>query len=297
MSPGGASIAVIVPVYNGEPVVTRCLDSVLGQDIDRMEVVVIDDGSTDGSWDAVSAVRDRRLVADRRRHDGVSSARNMGARLARAPVLTFLDCDDEAMGGWLDAFMTKLADPRCAAVCCGVEETQGSQGRSRIRLPVDMGGAFDHCVGLFLPGSYAVRRDVFDAIGGFDRRMSYGEHHELALRLISYCRSRRLRIEEVRRPLVHRVRSRPPRERLKSYRRARYESTLRLVETHREQLGRSPERLSNHLANGGLSAVGMGERRAGRRLLREAIRVHPGRLRNYSRLAISFVPPVAERLW
>jgi CDP-glycerol glycerophosphotransferase len=90
-------LSVVVPVYNVEPWLDACLDSILAQPLRELEVILVDDGSSDGSV----AIASRRAAADPRvrlhRHDanaGLSAARNTGVALATAPYLTFVDSDD-----------------------------------------------------------------------------------------------------------------------------------------------------------------------------------------------------------
>lgn len=90
-------LSVVVPVYNVERWLDSCLDSILDQSVRELEVILVDDGSADGSV----AVAERRAAADQRvrlhRHPanaGLSAARNTGVGLATAPFLTFVDSDD-----------------------------------------------------------------------------------------------------------------------------------------------------------------------------------------------------------
>jgi glycosyltransferase involved in cell wall biosynthesis len=90
-------LSVIIPARNALDTLPRALASVLALPVNRFEVIVVDDGSTDGTgaWLADLAARDPRVVWLRRDADhGVSAARNAGIALARAPVLGFLDADD-----------------------------------------------------------------------------------------------------------------------------------------------------------------------------------------------------------
>src|SRR5581483_11882654 len=93
MAPG---ISVIVPLYNKAAFIERCLDAILNQSFADHEVIVVDDGSTDGSAKQVEqrAARDPRVRLVRQENRGPGSARNHGARLAQAPLLAFLDADD-----------------------------------------------------------------------------------------------------------------------------------------------------------------------------------------------------------
>lgn len=89
-------VSVIVPAYNAEDVVGRCLDSILGQDFTDLELIVIDDGSTDGTPAVLDgyAERDGRVRVVHKANAGVSAARNDALDLARGDYVQFLDADD-----------------------------------------------------------------------------------------------------------------------------------------------------------------------------------------------------------
>ena len=89
-------ISIIVPVYNAEEYLSRCLDSILEQDMTSYEVILVDDGSTDSSsliCDRYSAT-DPRFRTIHKPNGGVSSARNAGLNLAKGEYLMFVDSDD-----------------------------------------------------------------------------------------------------------------------------------------------------------------------------------------------------------
>ncbi len=89
-------ISVIVPVYNVEQYVTRCLDSIIQQDMREIEIIVVDDGSTDGSGaicDQYAKV-DRRVLVIHQDNQGLSMARNRGIDIARGEYIGFVDSDD-----------------------------------------------------------------------------------------------------------------------------------------------------------------------------------------------------------
>ncbi|MBW9209494.1 bifunctional glycosyltransferase family 2 protein/CDP-glycerol:glycerophosphate glycerophosphotransferase [Mumia sp. zg.B21] len=85
-----------MPVYNVAPYLEECLESVLSQALQRIEVIAVDDGSTDGSGDILArfAQRDRRVTVVRQTNAGQGAARNLGVSRARGTFLTFLDADD-----------------------------------------------------------------------------------------------------------------------------------------------------------------------------------------------------------
>jgi glycosyltransferase involved in cell wall biosynthesis len=103
-------ISIIVPVYNAEEYLSRCLDSILGQDMDSYEVILVDDGSTDSSpliCDRYSAT-DPRFRTIHKPNGGVSSARNAGLNLAKGEYLMFVDSDDALEQGALSAMTEGL---------------------------------------------------------------------------------------------------------------------------------------------------------------------------------------------
>lgn len=90
-------ISIIVPVYNSEKYLCRCIKSIQGQTYHRFEVLLMDDGSSDGSRDICESIceRDSHFLFFSLAHRGVSCARNEGMRRARGKYLFFLDSDDE----------------------------------------------------------------------------------------------------------------------------------------------------------------------------------------------------------
>ncbi len=104
--PDAPRLSILVPTWNAATTVERALDSVLAERVIPLEVVVVDDASTDGTADLVAAIaeRDPRVVLLRLpANGGVSNARNRGLELVRGEWLAFLDADDLLLPGALDA--------------------------------------------------------------------------------------------------------------------------------------------------------------------------------------------------
>jgi len=89
----GPSISAIIPAYNAEPFLARAIESVLGQTCPPMELIVVDDGSTDGTGDVARRFGDR-VRFFHQENAGVSAARNLGIEKARGEWIAFLDADD-----------------------------------------------------------------------------------------------------------------------------------------------------------------------------------------------------------
>ena len=89
-------ISVVIPVYNVEAYIERCVNSVRNQTVENIEIILIDDGSPDQSPVLCDqyAEKDRRVRVIHKKNGGQTSARKAGVRLASAEWVTFLDCDD-----------------------------------------------------------------------------------------------------------------------------------------------------------------------------------------------------------
>jgi len=89
-------VSVIIPAYNSEKYIGRCLDSVLEQSFEDFEVLVIDDGSTDGTGKIVKeyATHDERVIYKRQKNMGVAKTRNKAIKLAKGELIAFIDNDD-----------------------------------------------------------------------------------------------------------------------------------------------------------------------------------------------------------
>lgn len=90
-------VSVIIPVYNVKPYLERCVQSVLRQTHKDLEIIMVDDGSTDGSGELAEqlSIRDSRIQVIHQENQGLSGARNTGLRVATGDYVVFLDSDDE----------------------------------------------------------------------------------------------------------------------------------------------------------------------------------------------------------
>ncbi len=123
-------VSVVIPLYNKAPYVRRSLDSVLGQTCGDFEVIVVDDGSTDGGADVVRACPDPRVRLITQPNAGPGPARNRGIAEARGEYLAFLDADDEWMPTFLEKSLALLEKHSPAVACVSSGYVQEPAGRS-----------------------------------------------------------------------------------------------------------------------------------------------------------------------
>lgn len=115
MDSNNLKISVIVPVYNVEQYLSRCIDSILAQTFTNFELLLIDDGSTDGSGKICDeySVKDSRIRVFHKENGGVSSARNLGLRKFTGDYVVFADSDDMVTSQWLETYSLNIDKYKC----------------------------------------------------------------------------------------------------------------------------------------------------------------------------------------
>lgn len=107
--------SVVIPLYNKKHTIRECIASVLSQSYQDFELLVIDDGSTDNSFQVLSEYSDNRIRIVQQSNGGVSSARNLGLKLAKSKYVALLDADDLWMPDYLEKMNSFIeAYPFCA---------------------------------------------------------------------------------------------------------------------------------------------------------------------------------------
>lgn len=181
-------VSVIIPTWNRSSLLPRALDSVLGQSVPADEVIVVDDGSTDGTASMVAA-RYPQVRLLRTPHGGVSAARNHGIRAVGGAWLAFLDSDDAWQPDKLASQLAALAAQPEERVChCDeIWIRNGRRVNPRRRHQKRGGWIFQHCLPLcaISPSAVMLHREVFDTVGLFDEALPACEDYDLWLRVTS----------------------------------------------------------------------------------------------------------------
>jgi len=166
--------SAIIAVYNGEGCVARAIDSALAQQIESLEVVVVDDGSRDGTARVLAGYGDRIRVIRKERNRGLAAARNIAVDHARGHFLAFLDADDEWLPGRLEKTIAALQTHPTTTMAfsdvvpidrngIALAPTYLHPGMAR---PPLMENLMEEGGWPILPSTVTIRRWVFDRVGG-----------------------------------------------------------------------------------------------------------------------------------
>lgn len=184
--------SVIIPLYNKAPYVRRALDSVMKQSFRDFEMIVVDDGSSDESFDVAQDALEGSEVCYQLIHQdnaGVSTARNNGVASSHGDYICFLDADDWWVSNFLER-MDKLITDYPDAGIYGTNYYYVKNGRQRVCVTTAETGYINYCKvyaeKLQMPlwtGATCVNRRIFDETGGFRTHLKLGEDFDLWIRV------------------------------------------------------------------------------------------------------------------
>ncbi|WP_407301475.1 glycosyltransferase family 2 protein [Klebsiella quasipneumoniae] len=204
------NVSVVIPVYNASEYIDRCISSIMGQTLSNFEVVVIDDGSTDGSLKIIEdALRryernDVAVLVTSRNNRGVSFTRSEGLKKARGKYLIFLDSDDWVEKKFLEVLYKKAVSSDLDMVVC--DYYLEYPGRSKLVTQEFIGNNIDFIESLLLGelGGFSwnklIRRDVYQK---YDINFVAGINYLEDLIFITHIALKSSRIELINIPLVH----------------------------------------------------------------------------------------------
>jgi len=177
-------ISVVIPLYNKSDYILRCIDSILSQSYSAKEIIVIDDGSTDGGAELVKHHFQSKVLLHSQKNLGVSKARNQGVALASSEYVAFLDADDY----WQDDFLANIVKlnksyPQAGLYCTGYSFLRDGEVKvaKNHHLPKHIGVIDDYflaCCNADLPitaSSVCISKQLLLDINGFPESISLGE--------------------------------------------------------------------------------------------------------------------------
>jgi len=190
-------ISIIVTTYNRRRFLKEATISVLKQDYQNKEVIVIDDGSTDESFREIEGLPVKYV---RKENGGISSARNKGIEISQGEYIAFLDVDDLWMKSKLSTQM-KLMEEKGYSISYTDEIwiRNGKRMNQKLKHKKYSGDIFERCLPLCIisPSSVVIKRELFDKVGLFDESLPVCEDYDLWLRI-----SARYPVLFIERPLI-----------------------------------------------------------------------------------------------
>ena len=181
-------VSVIIPTFNRAQTIRRTLESVLNQKGISLELLVVDDGSTDGTRALIENLSQGKTKIQYffQSNQGPSAARNLGIQNAKAPFIAFLDSDDEWLPGKLAAQL-EFFERNPDYLICQTEEIWIRNGKrvNSMKKHKKFGGfIFEQCLPLSIvsPSCVMMRREFFDQVGFFDETLPACEDYDLWIR-------------------------------------------------------------------------------------------------------------------
>lgn len=137
-------ISIIVPVYNVEKYLRACLDSIINQTYKELEIILVDDGSTDGSGSICDeyALMDIRVRVLHNTNCGVSSARNSGLEVAKGECVCFIDSDDTIECNYIECLANAWMEYKCDLVICNIKDLYPNRISLKRKLKGKLTGVF-----------------------------------------------------------------------------------------------------------------------------------------------------------
>ena len=179
-------ISVIIPTFNRIDLLKRAIDSVLNQSIKPYDIIVVDDGSIDGTSDMIQQ-KYKSIKLIQQKNSGVSAARNNGIKNAQGDWIALLDSDDEWKKNKLEEQVNKLTDNPKYDFCHTNEIwiRNGIRVNQKKRHKKYGGFIFDKCLDIcrISPSSVLFNKNIFNHVGWFNDKLPVCEDYDLWLRI------------------------------------------------------------------------------------------------------------------
>ncbi len=181
-------VSVIIPTYNRADLVKRAIQSVLGQNYEEFELIVVDDASEDNTREVIQEFDDPRLKYLRHEQNrGGSAARNTGIKESRGKYISLLDDDDELLPRHLENLVATIEDlgPEWGVVYSGKVNIDGEKRTKDYPDPGWQGDIFEKILveGSIQTSTLLIRRSCFDKVGMFDEEFPRHQDWEMNIRL------------------------------------------------------------------------------------------------------------------
>ncbi len=288
-------ISIITPTYNRAHLLPRMVKSVLNQTYSNWELIIVDDGSTDNTKQIVEEFKDPRINYYYTINSGAADSRNTGVELAKNNYIVFLDSDDECNINWLALMINEIEKNNADVVSCGFEKYDFNGKCIETKLPQNLGAMFNNITANFLSGSILMKKEYFQKSRGYDTELASGQHTELLIRLVPIFEAGQAKICNIFKPLikVHLHQG----VRIRNNHEAIYQGGLRFFYKHSKLLKKNPDEYYDYLSVTAISAFRTNRIMEGKKLLYKAFKLKPLKLKSYSRLLVSNISFMRNKIW
>ncbi len=193
-------VSVIIPVYNSEPYLKQCLENILGQTYSNLQIILVNDGSTDGSLSVCRQVSDPRVEVYSKENGGASSARNFGLQYRKGEYVLFVDSDDALKSDAVEILVCKAEDTQADCVYFEADNDTEEEGiavkkqglMQAIEYPLSDGNTLidsllEHKNYHAVPFLYFARSDLYDRGLSFEEGIMF-EDELFSFNLLRMCR-------------------------------------------------------------------------------------------------------------
>lgn len=288
------SLSVVIPTFNRERTIARAVHSVLDQPAEGVEVVVVDDGSTDDTAAILKGIQDDRLVCRYQENQGRCVARNIGVHEAKGEFVLFLDSDDEMLANGVATFTRLAKSGKADLVCCSDEHYDSNGQLTRVDGPADLGPLYKNLVLNYQPGAFAIKRSQFLQIGGYLAELELCENTDLFIRLSQAAASEGWIIECCDTPVV---RINEFGQTLSNNPNRLTEAISRILSEHAGVFAQHPAKLAQFCEIAGVNAAKAGDLPTARHFFFRAIKAYPIAARTYVRFLCTCSATLAKLVW
>jgi glycosyltransferase involved in cell wall biosynthesis len=163
--------------------IANTIQSVLTQSFQDFEIIIADDGSTDNTKEVIASFKDARIHYYYQENRGVCAARNLAIAYASGSYIVFLDSDDVVLTDWLSGFYQYAFNQITDLVFCDMKLINLEKKTEKIVHALYPFRPDEYSEnGLFLSGTFSIKRDLLIKLNGFDENIKFGEFTELSLR-------------------------------------------------------------------------------------------------------------------
>ena len=275
-------ITIVTPTYNREDLLQTTIRSIINQTFKDWELVIVDDGSTDNTEQAIQKyLQDPRIRYVKKQNSGQAHSLNVGASYAKGEFITFLDSDDEAYSNWLEVVNAHIKEDT-SVVCVGairklMDGSKIVEGLSSLKISGRLVRIKFTC------GSLFIKTSIFSALGGYDAELKSNIQTDLGYRLVAYLEATGSKIVAIDEYLVQiNIHAGP---RIRTNWEKRRVGGIQFLEKHYDFISRNnPTEISDIYAVIAFSNYKLKKRRESVRYLLKAISVRPSEPRNYLRV-------------